>query len=373
MLGWEEWLALPDLGLPAIRAKIDTGAKTSALHAFAIEAFGQTSAPMVRFGVHPIPGREDIVRYCTAAVTDRREITSSNGVKETRFVIRSRLVLDGRDRGEIETTLTNRESMAYRMLLGRQAIRAGVLVDPGSSFLLPRLSHRLYDRLPPQVAPQRRARIALLASNPERPSNGRLRDAATRRGHVLDVLPLDRLRIDYEARPAPRIVLGEEPVADFDAVLSRAGGGEHGLAESVIRHLEHGGAIALNSADAIEATRDPHHVASALHLHGLSPRLAARGDATGRCLVIDGQMAAARGTVGTGGEHLAVAAARALRLGLAAVDVVGDDRKPAIARIDVNPSLTGYGYGSRLASMVVAAVETRLQSPLPAPAEDADD
>ncbi len=102
VVGWEEWLALPELGLPAIRAKIDTGAKTSALHAFEIETFGPAAAPMVRFGIHPIPGREDIARYCTATIVDRREITSSNGDREARFVIRTRLVMAwarlGRDR-----------------------------------------------------------------------------------------------------------------------------------------------------------------------------------------------------------------------------------------------------------------------------------
>ena len=78
ILGWEEWLALPDLGLPAIRAKVDTGAKTSALHAHQIEAFGPPGARMVRFAVYPIPGRQDIEVTCSAPVVGRREVTSSN-------------------------------------------------------------------------------------------------------------------------------------------------------------------------------------------------------------------------------------------------------------------------------------------------------
>lgn len=142
-MGWEEWLALPALELPAIRAKIDTGAKTSALHAFVIEPFGPGSSRRVRFGIHPIPGRDDIERYCTAAVIDRREVTSSNGDKEMRFVIRTGVIM-GSLSWEIEVTLTNREGMAYRMLLGRQGIKSGMLVDPSTSFRQPKLSARLY-------------------------------------------------------------------------------------------------------------------------------------------------------------------------------------------------------------------------------------
>jgi ribosomal protein S6--L-glutamate ligase len=87
ILGWEEWVALPNLGLPSIKAKVDTGARTSALHASLIEPFGPAAAPMVRFVVHPVPGREDIAITCSAPVLARREVASSNGDRENRFVI----------------------------------------------------------------------------------------------------------------------------------------------------------------------------------------------------------------------------------------------------------------------------------------------
>lgn len=150
VIGWEEWLALPELALPAIRAKVDTGAKTSALHAFVIEPFGPNSARQVRFGIHPVPGRDDIERFCTAAVIDRREVTSSNGEKEMRFVIRTLLTL-GPSSWPVEITLTNREGMAYRMLLGRQGIKRGILVDPSASFRQPKLSHRAYRTAAPKA------------------------------------------------------------------------------------------------------------------------------------------------------------------------------------------------------------------------------
>jgi len=144
ILGWEEWVALPDLDLPAIKAKVDTGARTSALHAAYIEPFGTARNPKVRFGVNPIPRREDIEIVCTARVVDRRNVTSSNGERENRYVILTQIRVGDRE-WPIEVTLTNRDAMSYRMLLGRQAIGEGILVDLGASFRQPRLRYKLYD------------------------------------------------------------------------------------------------------------------------------------------------------------------------------------------------------------------------------------
>ena len=143
ILGWEEWVALPELGLPAIKAKVDTGARTSALHAYFVEPCGSGRKPMVRFGVHPIPRRSDVEVICTASVVDRRHVASSNGERENRYVI-STLLSIGNRQWPIEITLTNRNTMSYRMLLGRQAIAEGILVDPASSFRQPRLRYALY-------------------------------------------------------------------------------------------------------------------------------------------------------------------------------------------------------------------------------------
>jgi ribosomal protein S6--L-glutamate ligase len=144
VLGWEEWIALPSLGLLAIKAKIDTGAKTSALHAEAIEAFGSASAPRARFIIRPAPRRPDIVVTCTAPIIDRRSITSSNGIPEDRFVISADIAIAGR-LWPIEISLSDRGEMNYRMLLGRQALTgAGMLIDPGASFVQPRLGFAVY-------------------------------------------------------------------------------------------------------------------------------------------------------------------------------------------------------------------------------------
>lgn len=134
MLGWREWVALPELGIAVLKAKVDTGARTSTLHAFRIEQFDAKGQQRVRFAIHPFQKRTDVVIDCEADVVDRREVTDSGGHKELRYVIRTPVQVAGRDI-PVEITLTTRDSMKFRMLLGRTTLREGFVVDPAGSYL----------------------------------------------------------------------------------------------------------------------------------------------------------------------------------------------------------------------------------------------
>lgn len=133
IIGWREWATLPDLGIMAIKGKIDTGAKTSSLHAYDIEAFEKGGKSYVKFKVHPLQHDFSVVVECTALLVDKRHVTDSGGHKEERFVIRTSMVIAGFKK-RIELTLTNRKSMKYRMLIGRAALKH-FYIDATQSYL----------------------------------------------------------------------------------------------------------------------------------------------------------------------------------------------------------------------------------------------
>lgn len=253
-VGWEEWLALPKLGLPALKAKVDTGARTSSLHAFSVQPFGTEAKPRVRFGIHPIPERPEFEIYCSAPVVDRREVTSSNGQTELRYVIKTPVSMGDRT-WEIEVTLSNRESMSYRMLLGRQALEEDVSVLPNSSFLQPKLSYDLYRDLTKMAPTRRPLRIAILTREPNNYSCQRLVEAAEHRDHVVELIDTKRCYLHIQSH-RPEVHYDGEPLPYYDAVIPRIGASLTFYGMAVIRQFEAMGTYCVNGAEAIGASRD---------------------------------------------------------------------------------------------------------------------
>ncbi len=253
-LGWEEWLALPDLGLPAIKAKIDTGAKTSALHASIIEPFGPAHKPQVRFLIQPDPSDPSLEITCSAPVVDRREVTSSNGESELRYVIETTARI-GALRWPIQLTLSNRETMSYRMLFGRGAILSNMIIDPNASFLQPVLGYAVYQGLPRRKPVRRPLRIALLTREPGNYSSRRLIEAAAVRGHVMEAIDTARLYMRIGTL-APELHYDGAVMARYDAVIPRIGASITDYGMAVLRQFSNAGAYCLNSAGSISRSRD---------------------------------------------------------------------------------------------------------------------
>ena len=133
--GWREWAQLPDLGVKQIKVKLDTGARTSSLHAFDLSTFTQMGEDWVRFDIHPFQENATITQTCMSPVVDYRWITSSTGHKQKRFIIQTTLQI-GEFSALIELSLAKRDEMGFGMLIGRMALKRRILVDPSHSFLL---------------------------------------------------------------------------------------------------------------------------------------------------------------------------------------------------------------------------------------------
>lgn len=408
VLGWKEWIALPELSLPAVMAKVDTGARTSALHAAWIEPYKSGDLRMVRFAVHPVRRRTDIEIVCTAQVIDRRVIMSSNGERELRYVIRTPLRI-GTHTWPIDVTLTNRSSMSYRMLVGRNALSPGVLVDAAASFHQQRLSHRLYKGVPRQLRTQPRPlRIAVLTSRPEQPSSQMLRRAATARGHSMTFIDRRRLSLFVDA-DAPAILADGAGLGGFDAVMSRGSRTASAFTIAAVRQFELMGATSLNSSDTLSSLRDPLEVSQRLaRAHVAAPAMAASfaaGSGKARAdehLIVDAgpspsnvailrivvlgkrgiAAAESEGNEASALEEgrrnwkavalatrpeargLAERAACALGLGFAVIDVVPLRRGPFVANVSATPPLAAIQRltGVDIAGAVIAHIEAAAAS-----------
>ena len=254
-IGWEEWINLPSLNIPAIKVKVDTGAQTSALHAKHIEIFSVQKKKHVRFEVSPLPERPNLTISCSAPLIDKRKVTSSNGESENRYIIKTVLVL-GIKEWEADISLTDRESMQYRMLLGRSALDPEVIVHPTESFLLGGLDKGVYRKKKTKSVKSRRAlRIALLTREPNNYSSKKIKLAGEARGHEVETINTTRCYLDVDM-DNPQIYYEGNPLPKYDIVIPRVGASITSYGLAVTRQFLLTGATSLNEPQAIANSRD---------------------------------------------------------------------------------------------------------------------
>lgn len=254
-IGWEEWINLPSLNIPAIRVKVDTGAKTSVLHAKHIEIFKVKKKKHVRFEVSPLPEKPNLTISCSAPVIDKRKVTSSNGESENRYIIRTTLILGTKD-WEADISLTDRESMQFRMLLGRSALDPEMIVHPTESLLLGDLDKSIYRKKKGKSLSSKRAlRIALLTREPNNYSSKRIKLAGEARGHEVEAINTTRCYLDVDM-DKPEIYYEGRPLPKYDIVIPRLGASITSYGLAVTRQFLLTGAISLNQPQAIANSRD---------------------------------------------------------------------------------------------------------------------
>ena len=289
-LGGEEWLALPELELPAIKARVNARARASTLYAFQIEPFGPRSAPIVRFGVRPIPGRKEFEVYTSARVVGRRQVRLSTGRRETCFVVQTTIAMGGRS-WPVEVTLVSEPSDDHRLVLGRNALKPRMVLDTSVAFQQPRLSYALYRQAASAAPAQRALRIALLSSTPNTTSNQNLRLAAELAGHVLEPIDPASCMLFVDAAE-PSVIVDGAALPHYDAVIPRLDATSSTAAISVIRQLELLGSYAVNTPRASRAALDPllqHQLLSAARIAVLPAALAhGRENAMELCELIGG-------------------------------------------------------------------------------------
>ncbi len=270
IIGSEEWCGFPELGIPAIKARVDSGAKTSSLHAFNIQPFRRQGISWVSFEVHPVQNDRRSVIRCERPVIDKRVVKSSSGLGETRYVISAQLKL-GSQAWDVELTLANRDSMGFRMLLGREAMQDRLIVDPSITCTQGDISQVELDAF--YLEHQSSAsglKIGLLASNEELYSNQRLLEAGEERGHKMTFLNVKQCYMKLDALEPEAHYRGGRLLNDLDAVITRIKPSVTFYGTALARQFESMGIYTTNSSVAISQSRDKLYSLQLLLKHGIN-------------------------------------------------------------------------------------------------------
>ena len=391
VVGSEEWCGLPNLNIPAIKTRVDSGAKTTALHAVNITPFDKNGSAWVRFEVHPIQYDGKTTLICESPVVDKRRVKSSSGIGELRYVINSQISI-GENTWEIEVTLTNRDSMGYRMLLGRQAMAGRMLVDPQVSFQFGKVSDEELDKHYHNfIKAPTGLHIALLATNPNLYSNRRIIEAAEGRGHFMDFLNITDFSIELNnAKPTMKFK-GEELSTKYDVIIPRIRPNLTQFGCAVVRHFGSIGTYTQNSAQAIAQSRNSLLMLQRIVASGVlipptqllpskSESIVNQAPLDGkqiRCFVINGLVKATilkskseDGTtkltpikISKEERKMAGLAVKTLNLKVAGVDLIQNKEGTYVQNVYSSPSLNGIEAttAADLAEMMILGIEKNLK------------
>ena len=256
VIGSEEWCVFGALGIPAIKARVDSGAKTSSIQAANAKVFGRGGQEYVKFEINPIQDNRSINIQCEAKLVDRRTVRSSSGIAEERFVIKTPVTI-GADTFDIELTLANRDTMEFRMLLGREALNGRYMVNPADSFFQKEFSdEEVSAKYAPYMKAKTGLKIALLASNPNLYSYKRIMEAGEARGHEMVFLNVEHSYMKLDANSPEIRYRGGNILNEFDAIIPRIKPAVTFYGCALIRQFDNLGVYCLNSAEAITQSRD---------------------------------------------------------------------------------------------------------------------
>ncbi len=256
IIGSEEWCIFKELGVPAIKARVDSGAKTSSIQATNLKIFNKGAQEWVKFEVNPLQENRSIAINCEARLIDRRMVKSSSGISEERLVVRTPVTI-GDNTFDIELTLANRDTMEFRMLLGREALTDRYIVNPAINYQIKDFSEEeISEKYKPYYKEKTGLKIGLLASNPNLYSNKRLMEAAEARGHEIVFLNVEQAYMKLDAHSPEIRYRGGNILRDFDAVIPRIKPAVTFYGCAVIRQFNNLGVYCQNSAESITQSRD---------------------------------------------------------------------------------------------------------------------
>lgn len=256
IIGSVEWCAFENLGIPAIKARVDSGAKTSSIQATNIKVVNKGAQEWVKFEVIPLQENRSIAIECQARLVDRRMIKSTSGISEERLVVKTPVTL-GKETFDIELTLANRDTMEFRMLLGREALNDRFIVNPALTDHIQEFTNaEVNEKYASYFKEKTGLKIALLASNPQLYSNKRIIEAAEARGHEIVFLNVELAYMKLDARSPEIRYRGGNILKEFDAVIPRIKPSVTFYGCALIRQFDNLGVYCQNSAESISQSRD---------------------------------------------------------------------------------------------------------------------